>query len=51
MEKKPTIDVSTYSKPAYLPGFVEEFMRPRVWESSARYGGGCQKVRHAAARQ
>jgi hypothetical protein len=26
MAKKPTIDVSTYSTPANLPGFLVEFM-------------------------
>src|SRR5713226_808380 len=26
MAKKPTTDVSTYSKPAYLPGFLVELM-------------------------
>jgi hypothetical protein len=26
MAKNPTIDVSTYSKPAHLPGFFVKFM-------------------------
>jgi len=29
MAKKPTIEVSTYSKPANLPGFLVELMCPR----------------------
>src|SRR2546422_2016296 len=42
--KTPSIDMSTYNKPANLPGFLVEVMCPRWGEFSRRYGGGCQEV-------
>src|SRR5580658_2267851 len=42
--KMPGIETSTYSKPANLPGFLLEFMGPRLREFSPRYGGGNRKV-------
>src|SRR6266571_7712769 len=44
MAKKPAKDMSTYSKPANLPGFLAEFMLPPLRGFSLRYGGGFQKV-------
>src|ERR1700678_4355290 len=44
MAKKPTIDVSRYSMPAILPGFLVEVMCPRRCEFSIGYCGGRQDV-------
>ena len=42
--KAPGMEMSTYSKPTNLPGFLAELMCPRVGELSLRYGGGGRKV-------
>jgi hypothetical protein len=44
MAKNPTIEVSTYSKPANLPGFPMGVMRPQSF--SPRYKVGLPEVRH-----
>src|SRR5437879_12493077 len=44
------IDVSTYSKPANLPGFLVKLIRSSRVESSLRYGGDGQKFHHRCFR-